>query len=82
MGVVSFPIIEVQPEWIVEDEALGSKRKFDLFRSPLARTGGLQPEFIDSTMGKLPEGWMSPLARRFATALTDYTIHELRRLVP
>ncbi len=53
-----------------------------VFHPILDRLQTLNEQVIMSTICRVPEDWMSPLARRFASRLMSYNLNELRKLSP
>ena len=54
----------------------------DLFRPALARLERLNRAKLAAIIARVPEGWMSPLAREFAIELMCYNSEELSKLTP
>ncbi len=54
----------------------------DVFAPALACLDRLDSDTIDAILTRVPEDWMSPLARTFARELLRLTLDELRRLTP
>lgn len=54
----------------------------DLFRPALARLERLNRPKLAAIIARVPEGWMSPLAREFAVELMCYNFAELRKVTP
>lgn len=51
-----------------------------LFRRAFALLGKLEQERLERIIGRVPLGWMSDTARRFAIELTRYNLKQLRRI--
>src|SRR5437867_691665 len=52
----------------------------DLFRPGLAKLEKLERPLLESIVGRVPEAWMTPLAREFAVALVCYNTQELCKI--
>lgn len=52
----------------------------EVFRRPLTRLDVLDKFCLSEVVARIPSGWMSPIARDFATAFLCYTLDELRKL--
>ena len=52
-----------------------------LFDAPLKRAAGLDEGRVAEAVKRIPDGWMSAPARKFAVALVHYNLCELRKLV-
>lgn len=52
----------------------------ELFRPGLAKLGKLERPLLEEMVGRVPQDWMTPLARKFAVALMCYNIQELRMI--
>jgi hypothetical protein len=58
----------------------GAKLHPDLFRPGLSRLEKLDRPLLDSIVERVPEDWMTPLAREFAVALMCYNVEEIRKI--
>ena len=54
----------------------------DLFRPALAKLDRLDEGSLRNVIDRVPSGWMSPSARKFALALMRYNLEQLRTLDP
>lgn len=52
----------------------------DLFKPALARVGRLNRTLLTEIVERVPEDWMTPLAREFTVALMCYNVEELNKL--
>lgn len=52
-----------------------------IFLNALNKLSNLQPAALNVCVERVPDDWMSPLAKRFAVALMCYNLIELRRLM-
>lgn len=54
----------------------------DVFRRAMCRLRALDEDLLQSVVGRMPEGWMSKLARAFAVELMCYNLEQMRRIAP
>lgn len=52
----------------------------DLFRPGLSKLGKLERPLLEGIIERVPQDWMTPLAREFALELLCYNLQELRKL--
>ncbi|MEP7364586.1 MAG: HipA domain-containing protein, partial [Acidobacteriota bacterium] len=52
----------------------------DLFRPALAGLDSLEKESVERIVGRVPQGWMSGVARQFALELTCYNLKQLKEI--
>lgn len=52
----------------------------DVFRPALAGLDTLKRETLERIVGRVPDGWMSDLARQFAIELTCYNLNQLKEI--
>ena len=86
-----YPVVEVRPEWTLDDEMRGGREKFwyevpddgqrwlfKFFREPIARAVARRSQFAE-LVERVPDDWMSRPAKEFSEALLDYNATELER---
>jgi hypothetical protein len=52
---------------------------FDPALNPLKE---LKKDALEHIMGRIPEGWITELSRKFAVELMCYNLEQLRRITP
>ena len=53
----------------------------DIFRPAVSRLEKLDDDSLRELVNRVPDGWITPAARKFAVALMRYTIHTMRGLM-
>jgi hypothetical protein len=54
----------------------------DVFRRAMSRLGKLNKKVLRRIVERIPQGWMSELARTFAVKLLCYNLEQMRRIAP
>lgn len=60
---------------------LAARGEPDIFRPAISRLEKLNDDSLRELVNRVPDGWMTPIAREFAVALMRYNIHTMRRLI-